>query len=393
MQKPGRISWRDTNLALIGSELDHKVKAAAAEGEEAWDGIGKKVGIYVWRVEKFLIKPWPKNQYGQFFRGDSYIILNSFGSDPNNLQHDIHIWIGSESTQDEYGTAAYKMVEADDYLGGAAVQHRQIEGKEASEFVDYFDHLEYLDGGIETGFNKVEPTKEKPLFFKFRVRENTKKGELVQVPLSTSSMDSGSGFILFADKGTVWAWHGKDFKIMEKIACTHQGEMLCTLGTVTVLAQGDGDDEETEFWDYLKGGSSSGSSGGDKSRSIGGATKSRDVGLPKEYKPKLFLVDSDPTKELKQVGFGELIKRAASLKLGGGGGFLNRSSLDDSNVFLLDTGWKIFIWVGKAADSGEKVAALGAADQYAEMEPRARELPVTVLKAGQERSGFMSYFK
>jgi len=393
MQKPGRISWRDTNLALIGSELDHKVKAAAAEGEEAWDGIGKKVGIYVWRVEKFLIKPWPKNQYGQFFRGDSYIILNSFGSDPNNLQHDIHIWIGSESTQDEYGTAAYKMVEADDYLGGAAVQHRQIEGKEASEFVDYFDHLEYLDGGIETGFNKVEPTKEKPLFFKFRVRENTKKGELVQVPLSTSSMDSGSGFILFADKGTVWAWHGKDFNIMEKIACTHQGEMLCTLGTVTVLAQGDGDDEETEFWDYLKGGSSSGSSGGDKSRSIGGATKSRDVGLPKEYKPKLFLVDSDPTKELKQVGFGELIKRAASLKLGGGGGFLNRSSLDDSNVFLLDTGWKIFIWVGKAADSGEKVAALGAADQYAEMEPRARELPVTVLKAGQERSGFMSYFK
>ena len=33
---------------------------------------------------------------------------------------------------------------------------------------------------------------------------------MVQVPLSTSSMDSGSGFILFADKGTVWAWHGKD---------------------------------------------------------------------------------------------------------------------------------------------------------------------------------------
>lgn len=98
--------------------MDQKVKAAAAEGEEAWDGIGKKVGIYVWRVEKFLIKPWPKNQYGQFFRGDSYIILNSFGSDPKNLQHDIHIWIGSESTQDEYGTAAYKMVEADDYLGG-----------------------------------------------------------------------------------------------------------------------------------------------------------------------------------------------------------------------------------------------------------------------------------
>merc|ERR1711865_439386 len=130
-----------------------------------------------------------------------------------------------------------------------------------------------------------------------------KKGELLQVPMTTASMDSSGAFILYADKSSVWAWHGKDCPPMHKIAATHQGDKLCTLGTVTVLAQGDGDDEETEFWDYLKGGSSSsGSSGGDKSRSIGGATKSRDVGLPKEYKPKLFLVDSDPTKELKQVG-------------------------------------------------------------------------------------------
>jgi len=402
MPKSEKISWRDTNLALIGSELDHKVKTAAAQGEEAWDGIGKKEGIKVWRIEKFEVKPWPKEQYGQFFRGDTYIVLHSYGSDPSNLQHDLHIWIGSESTQDEYGTAAYKMVEADEYLGGAAVQHRQVEGMEASEFVDYFDILEYLEGGVETGFNRVEPTKEKPLFFKFRRRE--KKGELVQVPMSISSMDSGSGFILFADKATVWAWHGKDCKPFEKVACTHNGEKLCTLGTVTVLAQGIDDEEDTEFWNYLEQGSSSGSGSGSCSREIGSTA----VGLKqrssltsslKEYKPKLYLVDSDPTKPLQQVGLGELIKKAAKLRMGmGAGGFLNKSSLDDSNVFLLDTGWQIFVWIGKAADPGEKVAALGAADRYAEIEPRAHELPVTVLKAGQENkrnggNGFLSYFK
>jgi hypothetical protein len=38
------------------------------------------------------------------------------------LHHDLHIWIGSESSQDEYGTAAYKMVEADDFLGGTYVR-------------------------------------------------------------------------------------------------------------------------------------------------------------------------------------------------------------------------------------------------------------------------------
>ena len=146
---------------------------------------------------------------GQFFKGDSYIVLQSSGSDPSNLQHDLHIWIGSESTQDEYGTAAYKMVEADDYLGGAAVQHRQVEGREAGEFLECFDDFEYLEGGIDSGFNRVEPTKEKPMFFKYKPRGKN-KGELVQIPMAASSMDSQSGFILYADKATVWVWHGED---------------------------------------------------------------------------------------------------------------------------------------------------------------------------------------
>ena len=29
--------------------------------------------------------------------------------DSDALKHDIHIWIGEDSSQDEYGTAAYKV--------------------------------------------------------------------------------------------------------------------------------------------------------------------------------------------------------------------------------------------------------------------------------------------
>jgi len=392
---PEKISWMDTNLALIGSELDHKVKEAAAEGEEAWDGIGKEKGIFVWRVEDFKIQPWPEDQYGQFFKGDSYIVLKSEGSDPSNLKHDIHIWIGSESSQDEYGTAAYKMVEADDYLEGAAVQHRQVEGREADEFMDCFQYLQYLEGGIASGFNKVEPTKEKPLFFRFKSRGKG-KGELVQVPMAISSMDSQSGFILYADKATVWAWQGEDCKIFDKIACTQKAEELCTMATVTVLTQGDGDDEDEEFWNYLERGGSGDSGGAGRSKAIGSTStgwkpRKNLVASLKEFKPKLFAVDADPTKPLEQVSLGELIKKTAKAKMGG---FFNKSSVDDDNdVFLLDTGWKLFVWIGKAADSGERVAALGAADRYAEIDPRAKELPVTVIKAGKESAGFFSFFK
>jgi hypothetical protein len=186
-------------------------------------------------------------------------------------------------------------------------------------------------------------------------------------------------------------------KIFDKIACTHKAEELCTLGTVTVLTQGDGDDEDEEFWNYLERGESGGSSGSrvGRSKAIGRTStgwKERKnlASALKEFQPKLFAVDADPSKPLQQVGFGELIKKTAMAKMGG---FLNRGSLDDNDVFLLDTGWKLFVWIGKAADSGERVAALGAADRYAEIEPRAKELPVTVIKAGQESAGFFSFFK
>ena len=55
--KPGdKINWKDSNLALFGSDLEKKIKAAAAGEEKAWDGLGNSVVLKVWRIEKFLVK-------------------------------------------------------------------------------------------------------------------------------------------------------------------------------------------------------------------------------------------------------------------------------------------------------------------------------------------------
>ena len=83
-------------------------------------------GLEIWRVENtrdandnpnFGIKRIPKETYRQFYRGDSYIVMHTYKVE-TALKWDIHFWIGSQSSQDEYGVAAYKAVELDDLLGG-----------------------------------------------------------------------------------------------------------------------------------------------------------------------------------------------------------------------------------------------------------------------------------
>jgi gelsolin len=85
-------------------QLDHKIKAAAAAGEPQWDGIGESVALKVWRIEQFRVVPWETSKYGSFHTGDSYVVLNSYkkNDETDALAHDIHIWIGKESSQGMY---------------------------------------------------------------------------------------------------------------------------------------------------------------------------------------------------------------------------------------------------------------------------------------------------
>uniref|UniRef100_A0A183KTJ3 Gelsolin-like domain-containing protein n=1 Tax=Schistosoma curassoni TaxID=6186 RepID=A0A183KTJ3_9TREM len=107
--------------------------------EEAWCSVLNThcPRLFVWRVEKFKIRPVNENDYGHFFNGDSYIVLNIY-SKGRGLGYDVHSWVGSKSTPEEYTTAVYKTVELDAVLDNQAVQHREVEQYESCLFKSYF---------------------------------------------------------------------------------------------------------------------------------------------------------------------------------------------------------------------------------------------------------------
>lgn len=56
--------------------------------------------------------------------GDAYILLSTKQKGGKALEWSVHFWLGSESSQDERGVAAYKTVELDDALGGGERERR-----------------------------------------------------------------------------------------------------------------------------------------------------------------------------------------------------------------------------------------------------------------------------
>jgi len=76
-----QVKLEDSNMANYGSKEHKEMRKEAAQKEAAWDKVGQEVGLQIWRIEKFLVKSWPKEHYGEFYSGDSYIVLHTMVDD------------------------------------------------------------------------------------------------------------------------------------------------------------------------------------------------------------------------------------------------------------------------------------------------------------------------
>jgi len=336
MLKQRTLNISESNLALFGSDLEKNIKLAAAQGEPAWAVAGKEVGMQIWRIEKFMVVPVPVHTYGTFYSGDSYILLNTYKHN-DALRWDVHFWLGDHTTQDEAGTAAYKTVELDDFLGGAPIQHREVMGFESHLFLSYFQNnpIRILQGGVESGFNHVKPEEYKPRLLQIQ-GNRFPQVSVNEVYLHVSSLNSGDVFILDNGK-TVYQWNGSKSSPHEKgkagqfcQAIDHERK-----GLAVISVHSEGDNDLVEFFQILGG------SQADVKAKVEAVSVARTKSLWR-------LSDASGKLEFTKICEGKV----------------QRSQLQSSDVFIFDAGMDVYAWVGKGTSPNEKKSAIVYANQY-----------------------------
>jgi gelsolin len=233
---------------------------SAAETEKEFKGAGQKVGIEIWRVENrrseddrpiFGVKRWPVSDYGSFYTGDSYIVLNTYkavenGKVTDRLAWDAHFWLGKESSQDEIGVAAYKTVELSDLLDEGPVHHREVQENESQLFQTYFKHIHYMEGGIGSGFHHVGPDEYTPRLIE--IRRTKRIVRAFEIPVSVKSMNVGDVFVL--DAGLkIYCYLGPKANAFEKM----KGGALQHNIVSSRLGKAKKSEIDGEFWKILGG--------------------------------------------------------------------------------------------------------------------------------------------
>lgn len=359
MQKAKKYDWTDSNLALFGSDTEKQVKKESAESEPAWSGAGQDVGVQIWRINKFKVEQWPKEDYGEFFNGDSYIILNTYkkpGED--DLEHDLHFWIGKYSTQDEYGTAAYKTVELDTLLDDKPVQHREVQGHESPLFKKYFPEFTLMKGGCDTGFNRVLPEAYTPRLFHIK-KIDKKHITCTEVSLKKGSYKEEDVFIL--DTGlTIYQINGDNCSHDEKFSAAQQANKLISNRGKAHKEIIDGNPfGNSTVAPYFKDGE-----------------KKEKAAVEEWGGDKLLKLETNADRDLVSVAEG---------------GDINKDLLDPADCFLLDTANMCFVWIGAESSVDERKNAMPLAANYLNKTAYPFH-PITIVAQGKESAEFNACF-
>jgi len=328
------------------------------------DGKGE---LEIWRIEDREMAVWPREKYGHFYGGDSYICLYTYLRNSKECRI-IYFWQGLKSSQDEKAASAIHTVALDDKYGGEPVQVRVVQNKEPAHFylvMQQFGGMVVHEGGRASGFKNVDEqdSYDTDGTRLFQIRgTNDYNTRAIQVPEKAASLNSGDVFCL-ETPSNMFLWMGK--------GCTGD-EREFAKKTVKAVDPRRGGNYETitegqepeEFW-----------------AAIGGKAPYADVKEPvsEEYhEPRLFQCSNNRGYFYVEEIFD-----------------YDQEDLIEEDVMLLDTYFEIFVWIGKDANVEEKKKALETAMEYVKGDTSGRTVEDTVMmqiKQGFEPPNFTANF-
>ncbi|KAG7498523.1 hypothetical protein JOB18_011506 [Solea senegalensis] len=298
----------------------HESTAMAAQHGMVDDGSGDK---QIWRIEAVDKVPVDPSTYGQFYGGDSYIILYNYHHG-GRQGHIIYMWQGMDSSQDEIGASALLAAQLDDELGGGPVQVRVVQGKEPAHLMSVFggQPMVVYRGGTSRDGGQSAPAETRL----FQVRSNSAgHTRAVELEAVASNLNSNDAFVLVTP-GDAFLWVGVGASDTEK-----QGaQQLCGILGVTTSDLSEGA-ETDQFWEIL-----------------GGKTKYRTSNRLKDkmdaHPPRLFACSNKTGNFIIEEVPGEM----------------TQDDLATDDVMILDTWEQVFVWIGNEAQEEEKTEAMAS---------------------------------
>ncbi|XP_058457776.1 gelsolin-like [Malaya genurostris] len=342
----------------------------------AFKTAGQTKGVEIWRVENFKPVAVPKAEYGKFYTGDSYIVLNTVEDKNKKKSYDAHFWLGLKTTQDEAGAAAILTVQLDDLLSGVPVQHREVEGSESDLFLSYFKGgVRYLEGGVASGFKHVETNAAKPKRL-FQIKGN-KNIRVRQVELAVSAMNKGDCFILDADRD-IYVYVGPKANRIEKLKAINVANDIrdqdhAGRAKVHTIDEFSSPTDQENFFNVLGSGS--------PNLVPEQSAAKEDAAFEKADAASVSLYKVTDSKG------GKLAVEQINQKP------LKQEMLKPEDSFILDTGSGLYVWIGKGATQQEKTQALVKAQEFIKTKKYPAWTPVERIVQNAETAPFKHFFQ
>jgi len=254
------------------------------------------------------------------------------------------------------------------YHDDEPTQHREVQDHESPEFLDLFKKqggIQYADGGVESGFRKVDRDNYESRLFHVKGRRHIITR---QVPMEVKSMNEGDVFILDT-KHDIFQFNGKEASRLEKQKAMEVSQKIrdtdhnkeCR-AKINIIEQGQ--DDEAAFWKAM---------GVAKPASIAKATDDEAAEKQAAADIKLF--------HLSDAGGKMVVKELTDRPL-------KKEMLNVDDAFILSNGHALYVWIGKGASNQEKLHSMKYAVEFLAKNGMPNSTPVQRITMGSEKQDF-----